>query len=330
MHLSRRARATCLDTAYPPIQIAITPSTSTMICSKSSLISLLLVLNQASGFSPSQQHPLTTSTTSTARIPIAIGYVNDPSSLTDGPATSHQHPKSKKRCYQLRSNNISQLTASSSTDDVIKAMKRASNLKNKNDIAVIGEFLLYGVDDGFGYGYKGSLLARFAVAALRLSEYDLAHRAMRMRRERFAESMTSFESAAILRGLLRMHKVDAAFELLEEELAVVQDVNGTHDNDRLKHRSQALGSIASRHFFENDPKVAIRACHMLAELGPTIVEAGLSAEELEMPWYRILIAADQCKANHPNHAYDEAVVGAVRNFPLDEDLQEVFTRLAEK
>mmetsp|Transcript_26429 Transcript_26429/g.57953 ORF Transcript_26429/g.57953 Transcript_26429/m.57953 type:complete len:298 (-) Transcript_26429:147-1040(-) len=297
-----------------------------MICSKSSLLSLLLVLNQASGFAPSSARRLTSTTCAaaggTTRIPTAIHYVNDPDSVSISKKRK-QHPK--KRRYELLSNNISQLTASSSTDDVIKAIKRACNLKSIHDIEVIGSFLLEGVDDSFGYGYKGSLLARFAVAALRLNEHDLARRAMQMRRERFAESMTSFESAAVLRGLLRAHKIDEAFELLEEELSVVPG-----DADRLKHRSQALASIVSRHFFHNEPEVAIRACRMLAELGPVVVEAGLTAEEVDMPWYRVLLAADQCKINVPHHEYDEAVVGAMREYPLDDAFQLVFKRLSEK
>ena len=304
---------------------------------KTSLVSFALLLSQASGFggplhrshapapagasrSVSSNARTTTSSSSSSR----LYYINDPSALTSQDLLSIK----KRGRYELHSNNVSCLTASSSTDDVIKAIKRASNTKSVHDIQTIGAFLLEGTDETFGYGFKGDLLARFAVAALRVDEYDLARRAIEMRRADFPATMVPFESAAILRGLLRCHRVEEAFDFLDDELSVEEN-HGIYNADRLKHRAQALASIASRHFFEAQPQIAVRACKMLQTLGPTIVDAGLSADFVDMPWRRLLVAADECKVSKPDGDYDE-LVKAIKSFPLDEDLATVFDRLDEK
>ena len=304
---------------------------------KTSLVSFALLLSQASGFggplhrshapapagasrSVSSNARTTTSSSSSSR----LYYINDPSALTSQDLLSIK----KRGRYELHSNNVSCLTASSSTDDVIKAIKRASNTKSVHDIQTIGAFLLEGTDETFGYGFKGDLLARFAVAALRVNEYDLARRAIEMRRADFPATMVPFESAAILRGLLRCHRVEEAFDFLDDELSVEEN-HGIYNADRLKHRAQALASIASRHFFEAQPQIAVRACKMLQTLGPTIVDAGLSADFIDMPWRRLLVAADECKVSKPDGDYDE-LVKAIRSFPLDDDLATVFDRLDEE
>lgn len=299
---------------------------------KTSLVSFALLLSQASGFggplhrshapatagaSRSVSSNSRTTTSSSSR----LYYINDPSALTSQDLLSIK----KRGRYELHSNNVSCLTASSSTDDVIKAIKRASNTKSVHDIQTIGAFLLEGTDETFGYGFKGDLLARFAVAALRVDEYDLARRAIEMRRADFPATMVPFESAAILRGLLRCHRVEEAFDFLDDELSVEENY-GIYNADRLKHRAQALASIASRHFFEAQPQIAVRACKMLQTLGPTIVDAGLSADFIDMPWRRLLVAADECKVSKPDGDYDE-LVKAIRSFPLDDDLATVFDRL---
>ena len=303
---------------------------------KTSLVSFALLLSQASGFSgPLQRshapatasasrsvssNARTTSSSSSSR----LYYINDPSALTSQDLLSIK----KRGRYELHSNNVSCLTASSSTDDVIKAIKRASNTKSVHDIQTIGAFLLEGTDETFGYGFKGDLLARFAVAALRVDEYDLARRAIEMRRADFPATMVPFESAAILRGLLRCHRVEEAFDFLDDELSVEEN-HGIYNADRLKHRAQALASIASRHFFEAQPQIAVRACKMLQTLGPTVVDAALSADFIDMPWRRLLVAADECKVSKPDGDYDE-LVKAIRSFPLDDDLATVFDRLDEE
>jgi hypothetical protein len=286
--------------------------------SKTSLISFALLLSQASGFGgPLQYRPVSSSSS-------RLYYVNDPSALTAQDLISIK----KRGRYELHSNNVKCLTASSSTDDVIKAIKRASNTKSVHDIQTLGAFLLEGTDETFGYGFKGDLLARFAVAALRVDEYDLAQRAIEARRADFPATMVPFESAAILRGLLRCHRVEEAFDFLDDELSVEEN-HGIYNADRLKHRAQALASIASRHFFEAQPQVAIRACKMLQTLGPLVADARLSADFVEMPWHRLLVAADECKVSKPDGDYDE-LIKAIRSFPLDDDFVAVFDRLAEK
>eukprot|EP00566_Odontella_aurita_P019151 CAMPEP_0113537496 /NCGR_PEP_ID=MMETSP0015_2-20120614/6858_1 /TAXON_ID=2838 /ORGANISM="Odontella" /LENGTH=310 /DNA_ID=CAMNT_0000436997 /DNA_START=34 /DNA_END=966 /DNA_ORIENTATION=+ /assembly_acc=CAM_ASM_000160 len=240
----------------------------------------------------------------------------------------HENPHEKK--YTLNSKNISELKASSSTyDDVEAALRRARNLHDSRDLRAVGAFLLDGTPDSFAYGYKSPLLAKLAVVALRLGEVDVAKRAITVRRERFSESMTPFESAAIVRGLLRLQRSEDAFDLLEEELSM--DSLHAENPDRIKHRASALSSIASRYFFEHQPAVAIRACRMLAEVGVVIKQSHselLTAEELEMPWYRILAGADECQVAHPSKCedIDEAVVGAMSAFPLTAKMEAILRK----
>uniref|UniRef100_A0A7S4S1U5 Uncharacterized protein n=1 Tax=Ditylum brightwellii TaxID=49249 RepID=A0A7S4S1U5_9STRA len=278
---------------------------------KRSLLAFFFLWSQATSFAPTNLNSFRSAHTS-------LNYVeHDSADLGLGNAQP-------SRTYKLNSNRISELTRASCADDVTAAIKRAQNLKDVDDIRVIGEFLFEGVDDSFAYGYKGSLLARYAVAALRLEDYDSAQKAIKMRKERFSSSMMPFESSGIVRGLLRLHKITEAFELLEDELYVEEG-----NKDRLKSRALSLASIVSRHFFENEPEIALKACKMLAEMGPVVKEAGLGAEDLDMPWYRILAGADQCSLLNRGSSYDSVVLGTVLEFPLDPNFQEVFKRAAQ-
>ena len=63
----------------------------------------------------------------------------------------------------------------------------------------------------------------------------------------------------------------------------------------VKHCALSLASIASRHFFEGEPDMAIKACQLLVELGPIVHESTLTAEELAMPWTRLIHGARQCQ-----------------------------------
>jgi uncharacterized protein YcaQ len=108
----------------------------------------------------------------------------------------------------------------STADDVLRAIKRAQNLHDVQYIRSIERFLLEEVDESFGYGYRGSLLARLAVAALHLQEHAIARRAMVERHTTHRVSMLPMESAAIIRGLLRVHNVTDALEVLEDELSL--------------------------------------------------------------------------------------------------------------
>ena len=68
------------------------------------------------------------------------------------------------------------------------------------------------------------------------------------------------------------------------------------NKERIKHRALALGSIASRHFFEGEPSMAVKACQRLADMGSFVRESGLKAEEVNMPWARIIRGAAVCES----------------------------------
>lgn len=235
----------------------------------------------------------------------------------------------KKISYKLHSNRVSELNISSTAADVMTALKRTQNTKDAADLRVISEFLLRGVSDSFAYGFKGSLLARLAVVSLRLEEYEIAQEVIIMRQKN-GFFLDPFESAAIFRGLLRMHKTEEAFELLEKELYVNEDGVEANDNTlRITHRSRSLASIASRSFFENNPLVAYRACRLLAALAPVIQRAELTADDLDMPWVRILAGANHCMAGE--HREDEedleaVVLDVMQVFPQDKYFQVVLDR----
>jgi ribosome biogenesis GTP-binding protein YsxC/EngB len=78
--------------------------------------------------------------------------------------------------------------------------------------------------------------------------------------------------------------------------------------------------------------MAIKACKLLAELGPMIRLAGLTAEDLTMPWARIILGAAQCESGRRDGSIkvsDEnielpvnlvyAVLNAMTTFPSDND-----------
>jgi hypothetical protein len=200
--------------------------------------------------------------------------------------------------YDLHSNSISNLNKESTADDVVKAIKRAQNLHDSHDIRAIERFLLEEAPSGFAYGYFGSLLSRLAVAALHMDEQKLALKALVERRLYYKASILPMESAAIIRGLLRVHNVTDAFQVLDEELALPapdSDLTTEENQELVKHRALSLGSIASRHFFEGEPKYAVQACQLLADIGPVVRNAGLLPEDVNLPWARILQGAAQCE-----------------------------------
>lgn len=73
-------------------------------------------------------------------------------------------------------------------------------------------------------------------------------------------------------------------------------MDSARNKDLLKHRALALGSIASRHFFEGEPSMAVKACQMMADIGPLIRESGLKASDINMPWSRIIRGAADCQS----------------------------------
>ena len=249
----------------------------------------------------------------------------------------NQVNKKKKGRYNLHSTAISALTKSSTADDVLRAIKRAQNLHDEHDIRNIEKFLLEEVDDHFAYGYRGSLLARLAVAALHMSNHELARKAIDVRRLEHRPSMLPMESAAIIRGLLRVHNVTQAFHILDDELSLPlqgNPLNTPEAQDKIIHRSSSIASIASRHFFENEPYMAVKACQMLAGIGPVVRNAGLRAKDVNIPWLRIIRGATQCESNRrdgkicPSQKLDDiklpvnlvySVLNAMTTFPSDND-----------
>jgi hypothetical protein len=79
-------------------------------------------------------------------------------------------PSDRVQTYSLHSNAISQLNINSTADNVVRAIKRAQNLHDSHDMKQIARFLLEQTDSTFFYGFRGSLLARLAVAALHMNQ----------------------------------------------------------------------------------------------------------------------------------------------------------------
>ena len=179
-----------------------------------------------------------------------------------------------------------------------RAIKRAQNLHDVHDLATITAFLVDECDEHWGYGFRGSLLSRLAVAALHMNEFETAKRAIETRHVHERASMEPFESAAIVRGLMRINRVEEGWEVLEDELRLPlagTPLDSSHNKELLKHRARALASIASRHFFACEPYVSAKALTKLGELGSLIDESHMKGGDLDMPWARLVNAASACK-----------------------------------
>lgn len=188
-----------------------------------------------------------------------------------------------------------------------RAIKRAQNLHDAHDLTTIGAFLIDHCDEHWGFGYRGSLLSRLAVAALHCGEIELAERAIRTRRIFERASMQPLESAAIVRGLMRVGKVEEAWEVLEDELRLPMDgisLETEGSQELLKERARSLASIASRFFHQGEPYEAARALNELSALGNAIAEADIDDSSLEMPWARLVNAATRCEDIVSNNGWD--------------------------
>jgi len=151
--------------------------------------------------------------------------------------------------YNLHSQAISNLSSETSTaDHVLRAIKRAQNLHDVEDLQTIAQFL-FAQDDpvdttatttatnnnnddknrehphSFAFGYRGSLWSRLAVAALHMNAHTIAHTAIVQRRTEYRNSMLPQESAAIIRGLLRCQNSTDAWALLQDELSLPLSVS---------------------------------------------------------------------------------------------------------
>ncbi|KAG7343928.1 GTP-binding protein engB [Nitzschia inconspicua] len=216
--------------------------------------------------------------------------------------------------FTLHSTAVSQLTSESTADDVLRAIKRAQKQHDHHDLRVIAKFLIEECDVGFAYGYRGSLLARLAVAALRWENHVVARRAIDIRRLEYRASMMPMESSAIIRGLLRTHNDTDALEILQDELALPLEgtaLDSLENQSKIKHRARSLCSIASRHFFESEPKMAVLALQMMTEVGPIARQSKLTAEDLKLPWLRLMQGAAQCEAGRRDGSVTPCVGPAV-------------------
>jgi len=246
-----------------------------------------------------------------------------------------QQQRSKDPAYKLHSTAISQLTADSTAEDVLRAIKRAQKLHDHHDLRVIANFLIDECDVGFAYGYRGSLLARLAVAALRWENHNVARRAIEIRHLEYRASMQPMESAAIIRGLLRIHNVTDALDIIADELSLPlagSDLDTEESHEKIKHRARSLASVASRHLFEGEPSMGVLALQMMKDMGPTARQ--LDAEELAIPWLRLLHAAAQCETGRRNGSIQPceglpdvelpcnlvfSVLNAMSSFPSEND-----------
>lgn len=200
--------------------------------------------------------------------------------------------------YTLHSAGVSHLTKDMPINDILRAIKRAQNLHDYHDLATIAAFVIDECDENWGYGFRGSLLSRLAVAAFHMDEVDIARQAIETRKVFERASMQAHESAAIVRGLMRTGNVEEGWEVLEDELRLPMtgtDVKGTAAKEVLKHRARSLASIASRHFYSGEPYVAAKALGELGELGSIIEDSHMKDGELDMPWARLVEAANVCE-----------------------------------
>jgi hypothetical protein len=181
-----------------------------------------------------------------------------------------------------------------------RAIKRAQNLHDFHDMGTIAAFLIDECDEHWGYGFRGSLLSRLAVAALHMKAVDVASRAINARRVHERPSMQPYESAAIVRGLMRTNQMDKAWIVLEDELRLPMegaDLTTPENREMLKHRARTLASIVSRHFHNGEPFIAARALAGLESIGTWIDESDMEGGESNLPWSRLINAASVVKAD---------------------------------
>jgi hypothetical protein len=158
--------------------------------------------------------------------------------------------------------------------------------------------------------------------------------------------MLPLESAAIIRGLLRCHYTKEAWEVLDDELSLPLEgwVNfqssrsssttnsnsnnyniNTNNNDELAHlekesirreievrdkliqRARSISSIASRHFYEDEPTLAMKAIQKLKDMADIVKESGLTSDDLGIPWERLVKGAAQCESKRRDGKWDNTV-----------------------
>ena len=192
---------------------------------------------------------------------------------------------------------ISRILLSRLFSSFSRAIKRAQNLHDGHDLGTIAAFLLHECDTHWGYGFRGSLLSRTAVAALHVGKVDIALQAIQARSTQERASMQPYESAAIVRGLMRAGQGSEAWKVLEDELPLMTDLSSSEAKEVVQHRARVLASIVSRHFYNGEPHLASRALESLAVLGDLLLEQGVILENLHLPWTRLVNAAMDCRFN---------------------------------
>ena len=176
-------------------------------------------------------------------------------------------------------------------------------------------------DEHWGYGFRGTLLSRLAVAALHTDEVELALEAIECRRTHERPSMQPFESAGIVRVLFIAGRLEDAWDVLEDELHLPMEgleLSSAECQERLKYRAHALSSIATRFFYQCEPKESEIALEKLGELGSFVAESHIAFKDLKMPWVRLDKAATECNKNTGDEIdtdLRELVWNAMSEFP---------------
>jgi hypothetical protein len=186
-------------------------------------------------------------------------------------------------------------------------------------LKTIGAFLIHECDEHWGYGFRGTLLSRLAVAALHSNDVDLALEAIQTRHIHERPSMQPFESAGIVRGLLRAGLKEEGWAVLEDELRLPLEgtaLDREEAREAIKHRAHALSSIATRYFYQAEPEESEKALQKLGELGSFVGESHLGFEDLKMPWVRLEAAALECNSKmNDDDDRRELVWEAMAEFP---------------
>lgn len=235
-----------------------------------------------------------------------------------------RHEQPDTDFYTLHSSAVSHLEKDMPINDINRAIKRAQNLHDAHDLGTIAAFLMDECDRDWGYGFRGSLLSRTAVAALHMSQVDIATCVIDTRRTFERASMQPYESAAIVRGLMRASQVEQAWEVLEDELRLPlqgTDWSSAESQELLKHRAGVLCSIVSRHFYNGEPQLATRALESLGAMGELLEEYHMGSDDLQLPWSRLVNAAVDCQFNPEECSVDlpsdlsDLVFDAIAAFP---------------
>ena len=180
-------------------------------------------------------------------------------------------------------------------------------------------------DEHWGYGFRGTLLSRLAVAALHTGDVELAKQAIDTRRIHERPSMQPFESASIVRGLFRADLKEEAWVVLEDELRLPlpgTSLKTSENQELIKSRAHALSSIATRFFHHDQPDESKKSLKKLKELGQVVAESNIAFNDLKMPWIRLEAAALECNKKSTTSS---STKGATK-----EDLRDyVWTAMAE-